>query len=118
MWYTYQYSGSKNSKLTITPSLATDIYISKDSSSDPNNFEHDISFLGVTGKTTILTDDLGLTNDNGYAVAIYVAAVDEGANELLDATVDISFHEKDSAETLSLFSSMTTMAAIQMLAIF
>ena len=79
-WFTMQYTGKKSSALSINPNITSDVYILKSSSSDPNNFVYDMSFLGMTGNTTFHADDLGLTNDNGYSVAIYVSAVNETAN--------------------------------------
>lgn len=75
-----RYTGSDASNLSIKPSLATDVYVMKDSNSDPNNFVYDMSFMGLTSNTTLSSDDLGLTNDAGYAVAMYVHAVNETAN--------------------------------------
>ena len=48
MWYTMQYSGTKASQLTLTSNVASDIYISRGSTSDPNNFVFDANFLAVT----------------------------------------------------------------------
>lgn len=73
-----QYSGEKQSQIQFTSNTTSDIYVSKGSTSDPNNFVYDASFMGVKS-LTIDADALGL-NDSGYAWAVYVAAVDEAAN--------------------------------------
>ena len=88
-----QYTGSKTSKLYLAPNITSEVYISKGSSSDPNNFVYDQSFLNVLGNTTFSGDDLGLTSDEGYSLAIYLPAVNETANELLYGKIDIFFHE-------------------------
>ena len=101
MWYTMQYSGSKSSTLYLTPNITSDIYILKDSKGDPNNFVYDMSFLGVTGNTTINADHLGMTSANGYSVAVYVSAVNETANELLYGSLNVFMSvESDSATAL------------------
>ena len=82
MWFTMQYSGSSSSKLYLTPNITSDVYISKGSKSDPNNFVYDMSFKNVMSNTTINSDNLGLTNSDGYSVAVYVSAVNETANDL------------------------------------
>lgn len=113
-WFTMQYSGSNASKLYISPSIASEVYILKDKSGDPNNFVYDMSFKTVAGNTTFTASDLGLTGVNGYSVAMYVPAVDETANKLLDATVNIFFSE--SATNLGV--AMTTLVALAEIALF
>ena len=97
MWFTMQYSGSKSSKLYLTPNITSDIYILKGSKNDPNNFVYDMSFKGVTGNTTFNADNLGLTSADGYSVAVYVSAVNETANELLYGSLNVVLSESATA---------------------
>ena len=108
-----RYTGSDASFLSIVPSLATDVYVMKDSDSDPNNFVYDMNFMGIKSNMTLSSDDLGLTNDKGYAVAMYVNAVNETANKLLDATVDIGFTQ--GATAVSAFNVLTHITAALMM---
>lgn len=62
-WFTMQYAGKKSSKVSIKPSIASEVYILKSAAGDPNNFVYDMSFSGVIGNTTFNADDLGLTSD-------------------------------------------------------
>lgn len=108
-WFTMRYTGGDASFLSIVPSLATDVYVMKDSDSDPNNFVYDMNFMGIKSNMTLSSDDLGLTNDKGYAVAMYVHAVNETANKLLDASVDIGFTQ--GATVVSAFNVLTHITA-------
>lgn len=68
--------------MQIKPSDAqssVDIYISKGTASDPNNFVYDMNFLNVTSAITFDSDELGLT-EGGYSVAMYVNAINEPTN--------------------------------------
>ena len=87
-WFTLAYDGSATDSLvSIKPSLKTDIYVTKDSKSDPNEFVYDIAFKGIAGETIKLgAKALGLAQDGkGYSIALYVDAINENKNELLDA---------------------------------
>ena len=92
-WYTMQYSGQNQTQLTISTNITSDIYVLRSASGDPNNFVHDMSFKGVKGKMTLDADNLALTSESGYSVAIYVSAIDEPANKLLEGTLEIEFSE-------------------------
>ena len=108
MWFTMGYSDTKSTTLYLSPNVTSDIYILKNAKGDPNNFVYDMSFLGVTGNTTFNADNLGLTGPNGYSVAVYVNAVDEPANELLNGSLGIFLSEGAAA----LVMSFTTMFAL------
>ncbi len=88
-WFTMAYSGDKPTKTSINPDVAADVYIIKDSAADPNDFVYDMKFMGVTGNMTFNSDDLGMTSSKGYSIAVYVNAVNETANLLLDASLGI-----------------------------
>lgn len=90
-WFTMQYSGSDSGKLYLTPNITSEVYILKDASGDPNNFVYDMSFKTVNGNTTFDTDHLGLTSDKGFSVAVYMPAVNETANELLEGRLSVYF---------------------------
>lgn len=92
-WFTMQYSGSESSKLYLTPNITSEVYICKDKDCDPNNFVYDMSFKTVNGNTTFSADDLDLNKGQGYSVAVYVPAVNEGANELLYGSLSVTFDE-------------------------
>ena len=81
-WSTLQYSGSKSSKMKIASDSTSniDIYVSKGTSSDPNNFVFDMNMLDVNGTVTIDSNELGLGTDSGYSVAIYINAINETSN--------------------------------------
>ena len=107
-WFTMQYSGSKSSQLTLAPNITSEVYVLKGSSGDPNNFVYDMSFKSVSGNLTIDTDKLGLTGDDGFSVAVYVPAVDEPFNRLLEGQLGVTF--KEGAATLGLY--LTTFVAL------
>lgn len=73
--------------------LPIDIYISKGTDSDPNNFVFDISMKNVTTTVTFDAQSLDLAGQDGYSVALHVNALDLKANELLSAAVDITVTE-------------------------
>ena len=112
-WFTMEYPGKKSSSLSINPNITSDVYIKRSKASDPNNFVYDMSFLGVTGNTTFNADNLGLTNDDGYSVAIYVSAVNETANQLLGGSLKLWFTE--GASSLITASTVVLAAAITIL---
>ena len=60
MWYSMDYAGTDLEMLEITPNQATNFYISKGSSSDPNNFSNDYEFMNVNSTITFDFKDLGL----------------------------------------------------------
>ena len=110
-WFTMQYSGSASSKLQLNPNITSEVYFLKDVNGDPNNFVYDMSFKSVLGPTTFTASELGLTSDNGYSVAVYVPAVNETANELLNAQLGITFSE--SATRLGAFlASLVALTAL------
>ena len=114
MWFTMQYSGSSSSKLYLTPNITSDIYISKGSKSDPNNFVYDMSFKNVMANTTFNADNLGLTSSDGYSVAVYVSAVNETANDLQYGSLNVFFSE----DAKSLYMQMSMLMALTEVAFF
>ena len=114
MWFTMQYSGSSSSKLYLTPNITSDIYISKGSKSDPNNFVYDMSFKNVMANTTFNADNLGLTSSDGYSVAVYVSAVNETANDLQYGSLNVFFSE----DAKSLYMQMSMLMALTEIAFF
>ena len=100
-WFALQYSGKKPTSLTINPNVTSDVYISKGADSDPNNFVYDMKLTNVTSKMTIDSDELGLTSDEGYALAVYVNAINEANNTVLYAHVDLSLDDGVSALSLA-----------------
>ena len=58
-----QYSGTQASELVITPNVTSSIYLLKGSSSDPNDFDYDMSFLDVNKPITINSEYMGLDDD-------------------------------------------------------
>ena len=110
VWYTLAYNGTaSDSTLKITPNVTTDIYVSKDATSDPNNFVYDIAFKGIVNQTvTIGAKALGLAEDeSGFSVALFVNGLDEGKNDLLDSRVTVSFESGSIAHTIAIFSILT-----------
>ena len=107
-WFTMQYSGSKPTKISINPDVSSDVYILKNASGNPNNFVHDMKILGVMGNTTFSSDDLAMTSSSGYSIAVYVNAVNEPANSLLDAKLDLFFSV--GASTFGLIGAMAAIA--------
>ena len=89
----------------------SDIYILRGATGDPNNFVYDMSFLSVNGTTILDADELGLTSDEGYSFAVYVSAVNETANELLNASLKIVFTE-DAATSKLLFTITSVIALV------
>ena len=113
-WYSMAYSGTTRTHLTLTPSVASDIYIRKGASKDVSNFEYDMSFMNVVGAMTLSSESLGYLNSDGYSVAVYVQANDEPTNKLLDHTLSYSFVEQASVivPTLAVVASTITMFSL------
>ena len=106
-----QYSGTQASSLSVSTNITSDVYILKDKAGDPNNFVWDVSYKGLMGNKTFNAVDLGLNSGNGYSVAVYVSAIDEKANELLFANLNIYFSE-GAAKLGYLVSSILSFVAI------
>jgi len=109
-----QYTGTKESTLSIKTNFTSDVYILKDRTGDPNNFVYDISLKSVIGNVTLSAVKLNLNNGNGYSVAFYVPAINENANELLYANVSIYFSEGASKLGLFVSSILTLLAVFQL----
>ena len=56
-----------------------------------------MSFLAVSSAITLDAQALGISAEDGFAVAVYASAIDEGANELLQGTVGVTFAETASS---------------------
>lgn len=107
-----QYEGAYGTSLTITPNVTSDIYILKSAAGDPNDFVYDMSFKNVTSALTLNSYEIGLKSDEGYSVAVYVSAINEGKNELLPGSLGISFVEKNSVALLPTLMAMATTVII------
>lgn len=70
-----------------------DIYITKGAKSDPNQFQHDLAFKQVK-RVSLSSQEIDLLDSQeGYSVTVYVAAIDENANKLLNNTLTFSNSE-------------------------
>ena len=87
--------------------MPADLYVVKSAAGDPNNFVYDVSMKGINGTLTLNADDLGWTSAQGYSIAVYVAAIDEGANEFLNATLKLEFSTETSSSITVLLGAMT-----------
>ena len=93
LWYSFTYKGSKHDTvLNLASDEAADIYVKLGKDSDPNNFDFDMSFKNVTA-INLSSLDIQLGAEDGYSVAMYVAAYNETANDLLNSTVVAEFTE-------------------------
>ena len=105
VWYSYTYKGDPTGTKTSTFGLAlnnigSDVYVSKGNKSDPNNFNYDMSFKNVTS-INLSSADIKLLNDtDGYSVSVYVPAIDEATNNLLDLSIVVKFEESTGAAAL------------------
>ena len=111
-WFTFQYSGNKESTFSIKTNITSDVYILKDKAGDPNNFVYQLSFKSVVGNTTFSAVELNLNKGNGYSVAVYVPAIDENANELLYANLSMYFSEGGAAKFGVIFSTILAFISI------
>jgi len=91
----YALSEHSNMALHLESEVPMDVYVSRDKSSDPNQFQNDVTYK-QTSKLTLRTNDLEFLQ-NGYTVTVYAAAIDEHANTLLYNTLRVSF--EDSSHT-------------------
>mmetsp|Transcript_6944 Transcript_6944/g.8338 ORF Transcript_6944/g.8338 Transcript_6944/m.8338 type:complete len:122 (-) Transcript_6944:72-437(-) len=110
-WFTIQYSGANSSKLSISPNITSDIYVSRGSSSDPNEFVYDMKFSGISSNVTLDADQLGLTSDAGYSVAVYCNAINETASELLYGGLSL-FISAEGALTTSIAAAFVAIATL------
>ena len=86
--------------MKITPANATiDVYISRGQDRDPNNFVHDFAFKAIEpGKSiTLNVKKLGLDDEEGFAMSIFVNAIDEAKDKLQDASITVSMATATSA---------------------
>ena len=70
-----------------------EIYLSGDSFADPTQFEFDAIFRKVK-RINLSTTDLQFLAD-GFAVTVYVPALDERANQLLENVLKVDFSQND-----------------------
>ena len=92
IWYSFTYNAplegeQKNDTILglAANNIGVDIYVSRGADSDPNNFSYDMSFRNVTSINLASSDVLPLNGTDGYSVAMYVPAINEGANTLLQS---------------------------------
>jgi|Transcript_36556 hypothetical protein len=83
----------------------------------PDSFSNEIAVKGLTSSVKLDAGALGFTNDLGFVVQLYVNAVDENLNELLDAELTVTLSDSDAssgAEGLikSFMSTVCALAAI------
>ena len=98
--------------------MTSDIYILRSAEGDPNNFAYDISLLGMVGNRTIDSDELGLTSEAGYSLAVYINAVNETSNQLLGSSLQIYFsEEQNGAASMDLFFTESFMILLIMFAV-
>ena len=67
-----------------------DVYVTKGARSDPNQFQNDLAFKQVK-RVSLNSNEIDLLNSqDGYSVTVYVAAINENANKLLNNTLTFS----------------------------
>ena len=71
--------------------IGADVYVSGNSESDPNPFSFDMSFRNITSINLSTHDILALNATDGYSVAMYVPAIDEVTNNLLQLSIVVKF---------------------------
>ena len=86
------YYGSDARKIKITSNITSDIYMSRSSTSDPDNFNHDFAIMGITPGKGLNIDSglLGLNTEDGFSAKIFVHAIDEATDTLLLSQVNIT----------------------------
>jgi len=88
------------------------VYVSRGYKSDPNSFHYDMSFKNVTS-INLCTADIKLLNaTDGYSVAVYVPAIDEATNQLLDLSIVVKFEESTGAAALLAAGIATSLLAL------
>lgn len=117
-WYTMSYAGSDPTTVYINPNITSQVYFKKGATSTPTNFDYDMSFMNVNGTHTFDSDALGLTNENGYAVSIYMPAYNDTAalpeDQLLYGGIQLYFQNG----AASLGFTFTALAAIAASSLF
>ena len=78
-WFSLAYYGdyTVDTSVTVTSNAPTDIFVSKGSESDPNNFFYDYAFINVTDAITLNATALGFDDGGGYAISLRVNAGNE-----------------------------------------
>lgn len=69
-----------------------DVYVTGGVNSDPNRFEHEMSFQGQ--KELTLSGHMTPHMNDGYSVAVWTKAVDMIENELFDNTLHAEVHTR------------------------
>lgn len=91
--------------------IGADVYVSKHSTSDPSPFSYDMSFLNVTS-INLASVDLLLNSTDGYTVAMYVNAIDEANNNLLNSTITVKFSANEAATLFMTGLAATILATL------
>lgn len=71
--------------------IPADVYVSVGAHSDPNPFSYDMHFKGQSNLSLHPRMLPALASNDGFTVTVYVRAIDEAANKLLDNTLNVRF---------------------------
>lgn len=102
--------------MVLSANVTSDLYLMRGAFSDPNNFVHDMAFMGVE-QLSIDTTMLGLTSKDGWSAALYVNGIDEGANTLAYTSVNVTMSSLETTGGL-VMTSITLLSALQIAAFF
>ena len=112
MWYTMQFSEQSSTKMVLSSNVTSDLYLMRGAFSDPNNFVHDMAFMGVE-QLSIDTKMLGLSNKDGWSAALYVNGIDEGANMLNYFSVNVTLSSLETTGAFAMTSITLLLSAMQ-----
>ena len=115
VWYSFTYEGSPyNTILGLAANnIGVDVYVAKGKDSNPHSFSYDMSFRNITS-INLSSYDIVLGDEEGFSLAMYVPAINELTNQLLDSQVVVKFEEKNGAlgSVMALWFGLTFIAAL------
>jgi len=91
-YFSFTNQGGDASRFSIQSDVAMDIYVTGCAHADPNQFQNQLTFK-QTKRVTLNSHDFELLDtERGYTVTVYVPAIDENANTLLNNTLSVSYN--------------------------
>lgn len=77
-----------------------DVYVTGCAHADPNQFQNQLLFKQTKRVTLNSHDFENLDSERGYTVTVYVPAVDENSNKLLNNTLSVGFEVRSGIEKM------------------
>ena len=90
-YFSFTKQGGDASSLRLKSDVPMDVYVTGCAHADPNQFQNQLLFKQTKRVTLNSHDFENLDSERGYTVTVYVPAIDENANKLLNNTLSVGF---------------------------